>query len=269
MDRAERIEDFDWYALQDATDDSSKLVLPSKTGIEEAMEALPPLMKESFLDCLRETNPQLPVPSSEDVILKGWFLKCVAFLRSSWLYFPRRSLAGNHPKLLKDLPSSPPSRSSRVVWSPAPAPSVHHRSGDPPEHSPAPAPSPSMHLAPSSTSSPSPAPESSAGPPDPPEIGEPPHMATNSSHHPAKPHPATPPPPHRPDKKKGIDDNRMKIAVAVAATAAATFLFLALIFLCCLRSKRKQVRDARKDDSPLLKLSLSDSSSSKILTMKA
>ncbi|PKI42385.1 formin-like protein 3 [Punica granatum] len=227
--------------------DALKSVIISKVNIEEAVDTLPPSMKQSVLECLREANPQFRVSSSEDVISKDWFLKCVAFPRSSWINIPmRRSLEEDLPNPLRDSPRTPPSQSRRTSRSPAPAPSPPQKSGAPPKH--APASTPSRHIAPS------PPPDSSALPPDLPEIIEAPYMPTKNTH--------PPPPPHLPAKKiEEDDDNWIKLVVAVAVTAAASFLLVAFIFLCCLRRKKK-VRDAHKDDSPLLNLSSSDYSAS-------
>lgn len=220
------------------------------------MDRMPPPVKLPFQDCLRKMVPQLHVSSSEDVTSNDWHLKCVAFFHPSKPSIPRRSLVGELPNPLRDPPSPPPPQSS------APVPSPHQRSGIPPKGAPA----PSRHLPPSNPLDPPPAPEPLPGSPDHPKISEPLYAPPTGTHPTAKRPPAPPPTPHSPTKKREDDNNWMKIAVAVAATAAATFLFVALIFLCCLQSKKKKVRDAHKDDSPLLKLSSSDYSGGKILT---
>ncbi|PQQ18254.1 formin-like protein 5 isoform X2 [Prunus yedoensis var. nudiflora] len=60
---------------------------------------------------------------------------------------------------------------------------------------------------------------------------------------------------------KGRND-RKKIVIAVVVTASVTLVVAAVLFLCCTKICRTRKKDGQNDESPLLSLSLTDSSGS-------
>ncbi|KAK4793381.1 hypothetical protein SAY86_023816 [Trapa natans] len=259
MDREERIKYFDIYSLKDVTDAFKSLLL-SKRSVEEAMEALPPLIKRLFMDCLREVNPQSPISLPMDAKSKSWLLKNMDFLHSSWKSFVRHQ--PSQPGELENgrsVHSAAPSPNDPSKHSPASAPSPKNPSG------PSLAPAPYRDLAPSSTLSPSPVLTASSNPS---KMVELPHKPPVNSHLPEKPRAVHhQPPAHHPTEKEETDNIWTIIAVPVAVTAAASFLFVALIF--CVLNRKRKFQDAHRHVGPPQKLCPSGHSTSMTLTNRA
>lgn len=147
-------------------------------------------------------------------------------------------------------PTLSPEPATGYHFAPALAPGAASSYGSAPALSPAPA--PSYGLRPASTSSPNsyfPVKASElasrfASPPPP----------KNSKRSPPRPKASK----HPPSKKQ--NDILKETIIAVVATAIGTFAMVALLFFCCFRGKRNKIgpRDGRRDESPLLHLSLSD-----------
>lgn len=254
MARAEVIQDFDIYILQEAIHGLRSI----KRNMDKASGILPPEVKRMLLDCLRENNLRARTSSGKPNS-RNWFMECMELL----FYgpnIPRRNLVSrsHHQITSTGILASAPSTSERKNIKPSPAPNQNVAISPSPYSateslSPSPAPS---DLAP--TISPSPKPQAPVESPEEPSL--PPVMSESPEQPPTSDKPIRTPvaSSHTPEK----DVHKwMKSAIAAGCTAAGTFLVAALIFLlCCSKGRNKKVdpRAGQKDDRPLLNLSLSD-----------
>ncbi|XP_068667971.1 formin-like protein 3 isoform X2 [Aristolochia californica] len=222
-----------------------------KHNLHNAVNALPPQMKEALLDCLAAPNiPPFYVSGLEDNTWQNWFTRCLENL-ISWHPLYRRNLAHQAPF------SSNVVSSDRRHSASAPSDSLAPSPGPSPASSPSPSPASSpIRLSPASSPSPSPAEAPDIDwyfPSDPPDSALP--LSSDQS---------LPSPDNTqmfaPPRKDGGGTSKKAIVVAVVVTALGSFSFAAVVFCCynkCTR-KNRSFSDSQKDDRPLLTLSFSD-----------
>jgi hypothetical protein len=241
LDREKSLKDFDLYILREAIRDTKLALLP-KRNIGRAIIVLHPHMRQTVLDCLGRKSLLLHDPG-EEASSKNWVIKCVDTL-FSWPNSPRRYLASQSRQQIAPRPAT--------ALAPSPA-----------SASPINGPAPS-DLAASSSPSPNPRPPVEA-----PEEPSPSPELIDSL-------PLAPPPQHFPpalqvvpgkSPKKDSGSETKKI-VAIAATAAAVLVVVAVLLFCCLKGSSKKIgpRDGKRDEKPLLELSMSDFSTGMYLS---
>jgi hypothetical protein len=235
LDRKKYVKDFDLYILREAIRDS-KLALLAKRNIDRPIMVLHPHMTQTVLDCLGRKSLLLHVPG-EEACSKNWVIKCVDLL-FSWPNSPRRYLAS------QSLQQIAPRPAKALAPSPASAPPIY-----------APAPSD-----PAAASSPSPNPRPPVEPPEEPSPS--PELIGL-----VPPAPAPPPKHFSPadqlvprNSSKNDNGNEKKKVVAIAATAAGVVVVVALLLFCCLKGSNKKIgpKDGKRDEKPLLELSMND-----------
>lgn len=215
-----------------------KSMLSTRRRISEAINDLPPQTEETFLDCLKKSL-RFHV-SSEETSFKHWSIE-YAQLLVSWLNAPRRYLAAELFAESETKRVSLPPKSDSIALPPiyvptalTPAPS-RQRKGAPAR---TPSPKPRFRLPPPSPNKrPSPSPQPTAKKKAPPAV-----VVKN-----------------KPEKDQDNDVRHKEIIIAVVATAVTTFALVALLFLCCLKSRSKRIGPVKgqNDDRPLLNSSLS------------
>lgn len=242
LDRKKSVKDFDLYILREAVRDS-KLALLAKRNIDRPIIVLHPHMKQTVLDCLGRKSLLLHVPG-EEACSKNWVIKCVDLL-FSLPNSPRRYLASQSLAPRSATPLAPSPASASPIYAPAPSD-------------------------PAAASSPSPNPRPPVEPPEEPSSS--PELIGLVP-------PAPPPPPkHFPPvdqlvprnsskNDNGVGDEKKKV-VAIAATAAGVVVVVALLLFCCLKGSNKKIgpRDGKRDEKPLLELSMSDFSTGMYLS---
>ncbi|XWS68518.1 hypothetical protein CRYUN_Cryun04dG0097300 [Craigia yunnanensis] len=266
-EKKDAIKDFDMYIPQETNDLISTLL--AKQSIHKAIDILPPQVRETLFDCLREKGLVFHASDSE-VTFKHWFQKCLEFILKL-PNSPRRylvSLSNQHitsgpsPALVPEIAPAPAPTSvlapapfscgpAPTPFSYGPAPSHQAHASYLRSHPPGGALTNSLHVSNMISTSPP--------PPDLKHSRSSPSPATHKNLSPGA-HDRTQ---HSADEKKDV----IKTVIAVIATAATTFAIVALVFFCCLkRSSRK------KDERPLLCLSdylsdLSPDSSQKSISL--
>lgn len=212
-------------------------MLLTRRRISEAINDLPPQTKETFLDCLKKSL-HFHV-SSEEASFTHWSIE-YAQLLVSWLNAPRRYLAAELFAERATKRASLPPVSDSIALPPisvpiaTPAPS-RQRKGAPAS---SPSPKPRFHSPPTSPNKrPSPSPQPTAKKKAPPAVNV----------------------KNQPEKDQDDDVRHKEIIIAVVATAVTTFALVALLFLCCLKSRSKRIDPVKgqNDDRPLLNSSLS------------
>ncbi|CAK9142312.1 unnamed protein product [Ilex paraguariensis] len=220
----EVVEDLELYAPDykycGSTEIISEIKVSAKENIQKTVSILHPQVKQTLLDCVRKKNLMFLV-SGEERSSKSWYTKYL----ESWF---GGSDAPGRRELLQNFEEAPaPSPASSPVSSPEP-------SIDPPP-----------------SSSVLPKPQRPTGPlsrplfaPDFKDSSMQPTSGTSSKTS-----------PEQPNKQKS---SRKTVVIAVVVTAAVTLLVAALLFLCCQRVCGTGSGARRKDERPLLCLSLSD-----------
>lgn len=193
-------------------------------------------MKQELFDCLRKKSFVFHVSDSK--ASSKLFMKCVELI-FGWPHAPRRYLA---TKLHKSMAPSPTPDLAPTPSASSPAPSAQA-----PSNSPSP--------------SPSPVPQAPVEPPVEPVV----LTGTSNVRPPLPPRKHSLPAPHPPPPNN--DDNNQAKTIVIAAAAAGAFAVIALLLCCCLKRRSKEVDPAfgRKDDRPLLHMSLSDFSAGILL----
>ncbi|KAL9453587.1 hypothetical protein AB3S75_009237 [Citrus x aurantiifolia] len=219
-----------------------KSMLLTTRRISEAINDLPPQTKETFLDCLKKSL-HFHV-SSEEASFTHWSIE-YALLLVSWLNAPRRYLAAELFAERATKRASLPPVSDSIALPPisvpiaTPAPSRQRKGAS----ASSPSPKPRFHSPPTSPNKrPSPSPQPTAKKKAPPAV-----IVKN-----------------QPEKDQDDDVRQKEIIIAVVATAVTTFALVALLFLCCLKSRSKRIDPVKgqNDDRPLLNSSLSAASGS-------
>ncbi|XP_041002382.1 formin-like protein 3 isoform X1 [Juglans microcarpa x Juglans regia] len=231
IDRKETLKELELSILHEITRD----IIPAfstNENIDRSLRVLPPHVRQTVLDCLRRKSLLFHGPIKGACSENG-IINCVEWL-FSWPNVPRRYLVSKSSRM------KPPS--------PAPAPipaSTSPRSGLAP-----------YNQVPASTPSPS--------------LGAPVGALEETYFSSDIIDPIAPPPPHKrsppvhhvvPQKSpKKHDSSQKEKIVLVTATAAGVLAFVALLLLCCLKGSNKKngAKDGKRDEKPLLMLSMSD-----------
>ncbi|KAK6934382.1 Formin, FH2 domain [Dillenia turbinata] len=203
-----------------SNDFTSNGKLVAKDTLKKALSSFHPQLNQGLEECLRRKQYLFPT-SGEEASAKNWYSKYLEYLFKRH-DSQRRYLAsesGSSPA--PDPALAAPSKASAPASSPDPAPSSPENSN--PSHSDVP---PSVPFFPPNDSLDGlqPSPGGSSGP------------ASGSAKH---------------------NNDKRPVVIAVAVTASVTLLLVALLFLCYNRCMRGS-RFGRKDERPLLSLSLSD-----------
>lgn len=237
LDRKKSVKEFYLYILREAIRDTKLALLP-KRNIDRAIIVVHPHVRQTVLDGLERQSLLLHVPG-EEASSKNWVIKCVDLL-SSLPNSPRRYLASQLRPQIAPRPAT--------ALAPSPAPASASASAS---YGPAPS-----DLAAASSPSPNPSPPVEA-----PEEPSPSPELIDSL--PLAPPPKQFPPADQVVQRKSPkkdDGSEKKKIVAIAATAAGVLAVVALFLFCCLRGSSKKIgpRDGKRDEKPLLDLSMSD-----------
>lgn len=198
-----------------------KAALFTKESINKAIPVLPPQIQKALWDCLEKRNTR------EEDTSPYWFVKFFRFL-FCWPNTQRRYLLGKSNHLSAPGPGLAPAQAPSVVpWAYGPSPSAPFN------------PPPGKPRIPT-TSPPSLVAEPPSQLPPHPPVTESPQIILQQMHQKIQNH----------------------IIIAVAAAVAATFFLVGFFIFCRLKgsnnSKKIEPKDGKRDERPLLNLSLSD-----------
>ncbi|BFG29416.1 hypothetical protein CerSpe_156890 [Prunus speciosa] len=201
---------------------SSKRKSSGKERFQKLISVLHPEVKRTLSDCLRK-HGLLSRVSGEEGASKIWYTKYFESLFPR-PYVPRRNLGSELLQSSADVPSPAPAAGS-------------------PQLSPVPSAAPTPSISQTSRS------RRPAAPFFPPNSN---NLTVQASEPDAS---------LNVQEDKGRND-RKKIVIAVVVTASVTLVVAAVLFLCCTKICRTRKKDGQNDESPLLSLSLTDSSGS-------
>lgn len=199
-----------------------KAALFTKGSINKAMPVLPPEIQKALSDCLEKRNTR------EEDTSPSWFVKFFWYL-FCWPNTQRRYLLGKPNHLSASGPGLAPAQAPSVVpWAYGPSPSAPFN--PPPGNPPIPATSP------------------------PTLVAEPPSQLL--------PHPRVTESPPQIILQQMHQKIQKHIIIAVAAAVAVTFFLVGFFIFCLLKgsnnSRKIEPKDGKRDERPLLNLSLSD-----------